>query len=144
VFRKMPEIFGTPGEPGPLWQRLNEDFTTRLLAAEDPLSGPPALVSSDRGTGQAGDTVLADSTGTCTGLTIALRSDRHPGSAWTLPALVSAAWIISGGYRFEAPSVSAEVGAGEYTWLHDARPCRAISLRPGSRALYLTQRGETS
>jgi len=23
VFRKMPEISGTPGEPGPLWQRLD-------------------------------------------------------------------------------------------------------------------------
>jgi quercetin dioxygenase-like cupin family protein len=140
VFRKMPEIFGTPGEPGPLWQRLNEDFSTRLLRGQ-PLSGPLALVSSGRGSshaGQAGnDTVLADADGTCTGLTIALRSDRHPGSAWTLPSRVSAAWVVSGGYRFEAPSGAADVGAGEYAWLEEARPCRAISLRPSSRALYL-------
>jgi len=139
VFRKMPEIFSTPGEPGPLWQRVNEDFATRLLPERQALSGPPALISSGRESGQAGkaSTILADATDTCTGLTIALRSDLHPGSIWTLHAPVSATWVISGGYRFEAAVGSTHISAGEYAWLAEARPGRAVSLRPGSRALYL-------
>jgi quercetin dioxygenase-like cupin family protein len=140
VFRKMPEIFGTPGEPGPLFQRLNEEFSTRLLPEQQPLSGPPALVSPGRDVGQAGKanraTILADSITTGTGLIIALRSDRHPGSAW-MPARVSAVWVVSGGYRFEAPSGRTEVGTGEYAWLREASPYRAISLRPRSKALYV-------
>jgi mannose-6-phosphate isomerase-like protein (cupin superfamily) len=147
VFRRMPAIFGTPGEPGPLWQRLNEEFSTRLLPetvppVTRPSSGPPALVSTGvpangKVRNADGGTTLADAAATRAGLTIALRSDTHPGSAWILPSAITAVWVVAGGYRFEAPSGSADIGAGEYAWLREAAPCRAISLRPCSRALYL-------
>jgi len=139
VFGKMPEIFGTPGEPGPLWQRLNEDFATRLLPESHSTRGPAALVSP----GGCDTTVLAGPAATSTGLTIGLRSDPRPGSAWILPSPVSAVWIVSGGYRFEAPAGAAEAGEGEYLWLHEAAPRRATSLRPDSQALYLLSDDET-
>jgi quercetin dioxygenase-like cupin family protein len=146
VFRKMPEIFGTPGEPGPLFHRLNEEFSTRLLPGQQPVLGPPALVSPGREPDQAEKAnrtiILADASDTGTGLTIALRSDRHPGSAWLVPALVSAVWVVSGGYRFESPSGGTEISAGEYAWLREASPCQAISLRPGTRAIYLITAAE--
>jgi len=142
VFRRMPEIFSTPGEPGPLWQHLNEEFSTRLLPGQQPLSGPGALVSTGRGPAPADNaTVLADANATRTGLTIGLRSDQHPGSAWILPTRVSAVWVASGAYRFEASSGSTDVSEGEYIWLQAASPRRAISLRHGSQALYLIAQG---
>jgi len=145
VFRRMPEIFGTPGEPGPLWQRLNGEFSTRLLPEPQPLPGPRALVSPGPGPIRAESaTILASASATHTGLTIALRSDPHPGSAWILPSPVSAVWVVSGGYRFESPSGPTDVFEGQYAWLHEAPPRQAISLHRGSRALYLVSQGSSA
>jgi hypothetical protein len=60
------------------------------------------------------------------------------------PPPITAVWVVSGGYRFEAPAGSAEIGAGAYAWLDGASPYRAVSLKPGSRALYLIDAEENT
>jgi quercetin dioxygenase-like cupin family protein len=135
IFRRMPEIFGTPGEPGPVWELANRQAATRLLDGPGP--GPAGLVRPAARSGVASAT-LADSAATGTPLDIALRQDAHVGSAWSADPHVTAVCVVAGRYRFELPGRTLTVAAGEYLALPraDAAP-RAMALAPDSRALLL-------
>ena len=140
VFRQMPEVFGTEGEPGPLWQQLNARYGTRLLDNRT-LSGPSGLLVPDDGATRTGQlTTLATPAETRTGLTISVRSDPVPGTVWRLGRGTTAVWTVSGRYRFETADCSFTVGEGEFVSLADAPPARAIALTPGSQALFLRLR----
>lgn len=144
VFRRMPEIFGTPGEPGPLWEQANADARTRLLS--EPAAGAPALIRVP-GTPGAPDglAVLADRAATRTRLSIALRTDPRTGTSWPAAPSTVAAYVLAGRYRFERGGAALTLGAGEYLPLPPATPgpdpapvpVRLVSLAADSRVLLL-------
>lgn len=134
AFRAMPEIFGTPGEPGPLWEALNTKLNTRLLAPGDDLSGPSPVIGPSP-TGAL--TGLASPAQTGTGLSIQLRSDPVPAEVWDVEPSVTAIWIVEGRYRFDTPSHSFTASAGELVSPAPAEPMRAVSLGRTARALFL-------
>jgi quercetin dioxygenase-like cupin family protein len=130
VFRRMPEIFGTQGEPGPLWEAVNAQFDTRLLDPElDSFAGPPAV------TAMSSPSLLAGPAVTGTSLSLSLRSDA-PGGSWAIDPGDAAAWIVEGCYRFDTPGGSFTLGEGEFISLDQTTPVRATALATG-RALYL-------
>jgi hypothetical protein len=134
VFRRMPEIFGTPGEPGPLWEQANTAAVTRLLPGDT--AGPAALVQP--GPLDDGLAVLAGREATATGLSIALSTDARVGSSWSPAPATRAAYVLSGRYRFEHDGTSLSLSAGEYLPLPPSpTPIRAVSLSADSRVLLL-------
>lgn len=143
VFRRMPEIFGTTGEPGPLWRQLNAQFATRLLHDEpNPPSWPRAVVVPGSLGGAAGSVPLATPGITGTPLGIFLRSDPGADAAWDLPADTTALWVVAGRYRVELPDCSVTLADGDYLTLDDAARARAIALVPASQALFLRLRDQ--
>jgi quercetin dioxygenase-like cupin family protein len=135
IFRRMPEIFGTAGEPGPVWALANQQAATRLLDGPGP--GPAALVRP-AGPKPTGSAVLADAAATETRLDIELRQDVHVGSAWSPDPSVTAICVLTGRYRFESPDQTLTAGEGEYLALpRTAAAPRAMALAPDSRALLL-------
>jgi quercetin dioxygenase-like cupin family protein len=136
VFRRMPEIFGTPGEPGPAWEQANRGAGTRLLDA--PGTGPRALTrgAAARPAGTCG---LAGPGATETGLDIAVRHDPRAGAVWSPDATVTAVCVLAGRYRLELPDRTLTAGAGEYLCLpRGAAPPRVVALARDSRALLLS------
>jgi hypothetical protein len=108
VFRRMPEIFGKPGEPGPLWAEINTKYDTRLF----PAGGGPQAVT---------DPALCG---------LSVRSDPAPGVVWDLDPEITAVWIVKGRYRFDGPDGTCLLGAGEYASF--ARPgVRGLAVVPG-------------
>jgi quercetin dioxygenase-like cupin family protein len=139
VFRRMPEIFGTPGEPGPVWEQANRNAGTRLLGGRG--YGPAALV---RGavTPAAGISRLAGSNATATGLDITLRHDPGAGAAWSAEPTVATVCVLAGRYRLELPDQTLTAEAGDYIFLPRAAvPPRVAALAPDSRALLLSMSG---
>jgi quercetin dioxygenase-like cupin family protein len=136
VFRRMPEIFGTPGEPGPVWEQANRGAGTRLLDA--PGDGPGALVSS-AATRAAGISRLAGPSATATGLDIAVRHDPRVGAAWSPEATMTAVCVLAGRYRLELPDQTLTAGAGDYICFPRATvPLWVIARAPDSTALLLS------
>ena len=136
VFRRMPEIFGTPGEPGPLWEEANRAADTRLLDGPGP---GPAAVTSAALAPAAATAPLAGPRSTETGLGIALRYDTRAGAAWSPDGTLTAVCVLSGRYRVELPDQTLHADAGDYLSLprKTASP-RIVALVPGSRALLLS------
>ncbi|MHA6763783.1 cupin domain-containing protein [Streptacidiphilus sp. PAMC 29251] len=158
VFRQMPEVFGTPGEPGPLWGEVNARADTRLLHSDvhdDAGAGPAALVRPGGAADAAAprSLTLADSAATGTELRIRLRDGDSAGIEWTPGASATAVYVLAGRYRFDLPGGELEVGAGEYLALPGVAGAggvagaagapgatgvtRARALVAGSRALLL-------
>jgi quercetin dioxygenase-like cupin family protein len=136
VFRRMPGIFGTPGEPGPLWDQANRAADTRLLDGPGP--GPAAVTRAALGPG-AGTAPLADPSATESGFDIALRRDTHPGVPWSPGGSLTAVYVLSGRYRIELPGQTLNAGAGDYIALPRATASsRLVALAPDSRALLLS------
>ena len=134
VFRQMPAIFGTAGEPGPIWARANTRAATRLLDGPGP--GPYALVRSPGG-GQAAPVTLADRAATGTELRIGLRDGDPIGTRWTPDTSATAVYVLAGRYRFDLPGASTVVSADEYLSLPQHTPTQALALSADSRALIL-------
>ena len=134
VFRQMPAIFGSPGEPGPVWARANTRAATRLLDGPGP--GPDALVRSPGGR-QAAPVTLADRAATGTGLRITLRDGDPLGARWAPGPSATAVYVLAGRYRFDLPGASTVVSADEYLALPLETPARALALSADSRALVL-------
>jgi len=136
VFRRMPEIFGTPGEPGPVWEQANRRAETRLLDGPGP--GPAALARAAVAP-SAGITGLAGPDATATGLDIGVRHDPHTGAAWSPGRTVTAVCVLRGRYRLELPDQTLTAGAGDYVCLpRETVPPRVVALAPDSRALVLS------
>ncbi|MDX6363850.1 MAG: hypothetical protein QOC85_2860 [Streptomyces sp.] len=138
VFRRMPEIFGTQGEPGPLWEHVNSRARTRLLESTGP--GPAALVRSRTGAGSdpsGAPVTLADATATRTSLRIVLREGDTAGATWTPGPSATAVYVLAGRYRFDLPETGPAVGEGEYLALAHTPDARAVALTDGGRALVL-------
>jgi hypothetical protein len=127
VFRAMPEIFGTRGEPGPLWTAANSDAGTRLL--DHDLIGPPAVLVASGESGQ-----LAGPSVTGTTVRVALRHDPVPGTRWLVEP-DTAVWVLAGCYVFGGPQGACALRAGEFTTL--GRGVRARAMANGSRALHV-------
>ena len=136
VFRRMPGIFGTPGEPGPLWAEVNERARTRLLDGSAP--GPAALVHPGDGPAADAAATLADTTATRTALRILLRDDDSAGASWAAAPSTTAVYVLAGRYRFDLPGAQLAVEEGEYLTLTRPSEARALALTDGSRALVLS------
>ncbi|MEV7344673.1 cupin domain-containing protein [Streptomyces sp. NPDC093544] len=136
VFRRMPEIFGTPGEPGPLWVQVNEQARTRLLDDSGP--GPAALVHPGGAPASGRTATLADSTTTRTDLRILLRDGDSAGASWTPEPATTAVYVLSGRYRFDLPDSQLTVGEGEYLALTNPSHAQAVAVTDESRALVLS------
>ncbi|MFI9383120.1 cupin domain-containing protein [Kutzneria sp. NPDC052558] len=128
VFRSMPEIFGTPGEPGPLWTAINARHGTRLVEPGDDI-GRPVVVAS---TGSSGPLVGPGETETA--VSVGLWLDPTYGRPWTIEP-GTAVWIMEGRYRFDVPDCSYALRAGEFIELTEGAQARALAS--GSRALYI-------
>ena len=136
VFRRMPEIFGTPGEPGPLWDQANRAADTRLL--DGPAPGPAAVTRAAL-TSPAGTATLADRSTTETGLDITIRHDLRAGAAWSPDRTVTAVCVLSGRYRFELPDQTLTAEAGDHISLpRKTAPPWIVALAPDSSALLLS------
>jgi quercetin dioxygenase-like cupin family protein len=138
VFRRMPEIFGTPGDPGPLWEQANLAAHTRLLDGPGP---GPAAVTRTAVAPLAGTARLAGPDATGTGLDITIRHDPRAGAVWSPAGSVTALCVLSGRYRFELPDQTLTAGAGDYISLPPRAgtvPPQVLSLAPDSRALLLS------
>jgi quercetin dioxygenase-like cupin family protein len=125
-FRAMPEIFGTPGEPGPLWERANRDQDTTLLAPGTPHPAGPAAVTA--AAGQPGSVaLLAGPAQTPAGLAVIVR--RLPrGHAW-LADQGSAAWVLTGALRVEGAAGDVTARTGQLVTLGCAAlPTRVVAL----------------
>ncbi|MFJ2833259.1 cupin domain-containing protein [Streptomyces sp. NPDC087263] len=136
VFRRMPEIFGTSGEPGPLWAQVNQQAGTRLLDGSGP--GPAALVRPGGESTAGQEATLADSTATHTDLRILLRDGDNINTSWTPEPDTTAVYVLSGRYRFDLPDSQVTVGEGEYLSLTSPSHAPAVALAHGSRALVLS------
>jgi quercetin dioxygenase-like cupin family protein len=125
-FRAMPRIFGTAGEPGPLWERANRDQDTALLAPDRPHPAGPAAVTV--AAGQPGPAArLADPAQTRTGLAIIVRQ-LHRGHAW-LADQGSAAWVLTGALRVESAAGDVTARTGQLVTVGGAAlPIRAVAL----------------
>ncbi|MFC1439800.1 cupin domain-containing protein [Streptacidiphilus sp. N1-10] len=134
VFRQMPAIFGTPGEPGPAWVRANAQAATRLLDGTGP--GPAALVRGPDG-GRSDPVTLADGGATGTGLRISLHDGDPLGARWAPGPSATAVYVLAGRYRFDLPGASTVVAADEYLSLPQASAAQALALSAGGRALVL-------
>lgn len=142
VFRRMPEIFGTPGEPGPIFEAANRAVATRLLDSCGP--GPAALV---RPAGGAAETVLAGPADTRARLRVVLRRDDAAGGHWRFEPLTTTVFALSGGYQVDLPGRSVALRPGQLLAPHlvagggTAPPVEAEAtaraVRAGSRALLL-------
>ncbi|HEX3784547.1 MAG TPA: cupin domain-containing protein [Pseudonocardiaceae bacterium] len=145
VFRQMPDIFGTEGEPGPLWAAANALFDTRLLDSEplDPaveLAGPPAVTKAGPvivGSDRAVLTPLAGPAQTRTGLSISVRTDPRAGLVWGIGPTVCAAWIVRGSYRLHTEQDTVSVHAGEFFSFDRPTSARAVAAEANSQALLL-------
>jgi quercetin dioxygenase-like cupin family protein len=105
VFRAMPEIFGMPGEPGPLFVRANLDAGTVVLPAGEPQpAGPEAVVGTGTSLATAGDTH--------TGLVIT-RQQLPSGHAWQADQ-VDAAWVLAGTMRAETAAGGVAARPGQF------------------------------
>jgi mannose-6-phosphate isomerase-like protein (cupin superfamily) len=145
VFRTMPEIFGTPGEPGPLWARLNADHDTDLLDDNQPVTGGPAAIAGGSPAPRhrlAPSQDLALPGHTRTGL--AIRHVRHPRHAtWDLAPAVSAVWILAGSYHFvttgrlETTDVETTASTGQLVTFTRA-VARGVGLTHHNEALVLS------
>lgn len=133
AFRRMPEIFGTPGEPGPLWAEINARFDTRLLPPGADVPPGPAAVTLPHEPGRS----IINLADTGTGLGVSLRSDLATGGVWAIEPAVAAAWIVEGRYRFETQHSSYTAGEGEFISFGQAGPARAVSLTRTGRVLFL-------
>ena len=139
VFRRMPEIFGTPGEPGPVWEEANRAADTRLLDGPGP--GPAALVRGV-GTASGGTSRLAGPNATVTGLDIAVRYDPNSGAAWSPDGSATAVCVLAGRYLLVLPGQTLTAGPGDYVCLpRGAVPPWIVALAPDSRALVLSLAG---
>jgi quercetin dioxygenase-like cupin family protein len=143
VFRTMPEIFGTPGEPGPLWARLNADHDTDLLDDNRPTAGGPTAISTGspaRRRNRPPREDLALPQHTRTGL--AIRHVQHPrNAAWDLAPATSAVWILAGSYRFETPGVETTARTGQLVTFTGA-VARGAGLTHHNEALVLSYSAE--
>jgi len=141
VFRKMPEIFGTPGEPGPIFEAANRAVATRLLENCGP--GPAALV---RPANSSAETVLAEPLDTRAQLRVVLRRDDAAGDPWRFEPLTTTLYTVSGGYQVDLPGRSVTLRPGQLLAPHlvvdgGSAPPPAVAyaraVRSGSRALLL-------
>jgi quercetin dioxygenase-like cupin family protein len=128
VFRAMPEIFGKPGEPGPLWTAANERQGTRLLAPGDH-AGPPPVTANAGATGK-----LVGPEATATQLSVSLRADLFFGRPWSIEP-GTAVFVLDGRYRFDVPKCSYALRAGEFITLDQG--ARGRALVGDSRALHV-------
>jgi len=145
VFRRMPEIFGTPGEPGHLWEQANAMVNTRLLGRMDDLrTGPAAITVASEHPSRRTDrpwpvslTTLGTPELTRTPLAISLRSGPRD-STWPIHRSVSAIWIVTGSYRIAVGD--SEVIASEGELVSFIRPGLGLAsaLGPANQALVLT------
>jgi quercetin dioxygenase-like cupin family protein len=139
VFRTMPEIFGTPGEPGPLWARLNADHDTDLLDDSRPVTGGPTAISTGSSAPRhrlPPSQELALPEHTRTGL--AIRHVQHPrNTTWDLAPDISAVWILAGSYRFETSGVETTARTGQLVTFTRA-VARGVGLTHHNQALVLS------
>jgi len=140
VFRQMPEIFGTPGEPGPIFEAANRAVATRLLEGCGP--GPAALVRPATGSARS---VLAEPRDTRTQLRVVLRQNDAAGDRWRFEPLSTTIYAISGGYQIDLPGQSVTLRPGQLLAPPPAvdgdtappPPAAARAVESGSRALLL-------
>ena len=135
-FLAMPEIFGTQGEPGPLWERANLDQDTVLLApdATHPV-GPDAVSVAAGQPGSA--TSLATPAHTLTGLAIT-RHQLPRGRAWPAGD-AAAAWVLTGALRIESAAGDITARPGQLvTFEATAAPGRAVALTEPTTLLVLS------
>jgi quercetin dioxygenase-like cupin family protein len=136
VFRAMPDIFGTAGEPGPLWERANLEQDTGLLAPGTPHPAGPAAVNVAAPGAANGATQLAGPAQTHTGLAIGYR--RLPqGRAWPIDGRVSAIWMLSGALRVDTAVDSITARPGQLITF-EAGLARAVALTEATALLVLT------
>jgi quercetin dioxygenase-like cupin family protein len=136
AFRAMPGVFGTAGEPGPLWEAVNTKLNTRLFPPNaQGLTGPGPVLG--RSTGDALSRLAGpDQTGTS--LSVLLRSDLVPAGVWDIDPAVTAIWVVKGRYRFDTPNRSFTAGEGELVTLGLAGRARAMSVSRSAQALFLS------
>jgi len=143
VFRRMPEIFGTPGEPGPIFEAANRAAATRLLDRCGP--GPAALVrpaggpASPASPASPGETVLAEPADTRTRLRVVLRQDAAAGGGWRFDPSATTVVAVSGGYLIDLPGRSGTLRPGQMLAARTVpgETATARALEAGSRALLL-------
>jgi quercetin dioxygenase-like cupin family protein len=141
VFRRMPEIFGTPGEPGGPGVGTSQPAGPSPACSTGRGRVPRPSLAALPGALDAKISRLADANATGTGLDIALRKDAQAFSAWTPGPDTAAVCVLRGRYRFELPELTLTAGEGEYLALPSAATAattaRAVALTPDSRALVL-------
>jgi len=138
AFRRMPEIFGTPGEPGPLWESVNRSLDTRLLGPADrqgaqAITAAPAQLAVDA----ASLTTLGTPEMTRTPLAISLNSGLR-GSRWHIDPAVAALWVVAGGYRIDLDEGSVIASEGELVSFATSAGVTGTALAPTNQALVLT------
>ena len=127
VFRAMPDIFGTPGEPGPLWERANREQDTGLLAPGEPHPPGPEAVSVAA--------PLATPVLTHTGLAISQRPLAR-GRVWAVGGEVCAVWVLGGALRVDTAADSITARPGQLVTF-EAGPARAVALADATALLVL-------
>jgi quercetin dioxygenase-like cupin family protein len=136
-FRAMPEIFGTPGEPGPLWEHANLEQGTVLLAPDQPHPPGPAAVRVAVGQPPADAASLATPAHTHTGLAIT-RHHLGRGRAWQAGE-AAAAWVLDGTVRVETAAGDVTARPGQLVTLDAAAgPARAVALTGAVTLLVLS------
>jgi quercetin dioxygenase-like cupin family protein len=135
VFRAMPDIFGTAGEPGPLWERANLDEDTILLRLGEPHPAGPDAVAVAASRPAHGTTELATPVHTHTGLGI-----RHlllpRGREWPVGGEVCAVWVLSGALRVDTGGDGITARPGHLVTFA-AGPARAWTLADATALLVL-------
>lgn len=135
VFRAMPDIFGVPGEPGPLWERANLAQDTGLLAPGEPHPAGPQAVSVAAPGRADGVTQLATPVDTHTGLAISHR--RLPrGREWPVGGQVGAVWVLSGALRVDTAADSITARPGQLVTFGGGL-ARAVALADATALLVL-------
>jgi quercetin dioxygenase-like cupin family protein len=141
VFRRMPEIFGTPGEPGPLWQQANAAYDTRLLDASQLTGGPPAVTA-----GSSGGALSTLGTTAMTGTPLEIRLCAGARDArFRLGPAVAAMWIVTGRFRVDLGGSEIIASAGQLVSVEADGPSRvtALALADRNEALVLTLEEDT-
>ena len=139
-FRAMPEIFGTRGEPGPLWERANLEQDTALLAPDAPHPAGPDAVRVAAGQPPGTATSLATAAHTHTGLAIT-RHHLPRGREWP-PGEAVAAWVLTGVVRVKTAVGDVIARPGQLvTFEAAAWPARVVAVMDATLLILTTSQG---